>query len=96
MKVICNGKDKVYTITCDNCNSDLGYTENDIFYIKEERRGGIIKTVPRLFRTDEHYTNVYIQEYRCVKCPVCGNVIKRIDFSNGLPSLDTMRWEKQR
>lgn len=95
MKVIFNGKDKTYEITCDTCNSDLEYTENDVFYIKEERRGGIDKTVSHFWKADEHYVNVYMQDYRCVRCPVCGNVIKRIDFSKGLQSLDAMKWEKR-
>lgn len=95
MKVICNGKEKTYTITCDNCNSDLEYTENDVFYTKEECKGGIAKTVSHLFKADEHYTSVYMQDYRCIKCPVCGNVIKRIDFSKGLPRLEAMKWEKK-
>ena len=95
MKVICNGKEKTYEIVCDNCNSDLEYTEDDVFYTKEECKGGIIKTVPHLWKADEHYTNVYMQDYRCIKCPVCGNVIKILDFSKGLPSLGAMRWEKR-
>lgn len=38
MKVVLNGKAKVYTKTCNKCNSDLEYTEDDVFYINEERR----------------------------------------------------------
>lgn len=95
MKVICNGKEKTYKITCDHCNSDLEYTENDVFYTKEECKGGLCKTVPHFWKPDEHYVNVYMQEYRCVKCPVCGHIIKRMDFSNGLSNLDAMKWEKR-
>ena len=91
MKVIRNGKEKTYIITCDHCNSDLEYTEDDVFYTKEERRGGISKTVSHFWKADEHYVNIYMQDYRCVRCPVCGNVIKRIDFSRGLPNLDAMK-----
>ena len=95
MKVICNGKDRTYEITCNICNSDLEYTENDVFYTEEECRGLIGKTVSHFWKADEHYVNVYMQNYRCVRCLVCGNVIKRIDFSKGLPNLDTMKWEKR-
>jgi transcription initiation factor IIE alpha subunit len=95
MKVIRNGKDKTYEITCATCNSDLEYTENDVFYTKEERRGGMGKTVSHFWKADEHYVNVYMQDYRCIRCPVCGNVIKMMDFSKGLPSLEAMKWEKR-
>ena len=96
MKVISNGKEKVYTRTCSECHSDLEYTEDDVFYTKEERRGGVCKTVPHLFKKDEYYTNVYLQEYRCIKCPVCGNINKSLSFRGGLPSLKTIGWVKTR
>ena len=94
MIVVCNGKDKIHETTCDKCNSDLAYTEDDVFYVTEERKGGISKTVSHLFKADEHYISVYMQEYRCVKCPVCGHIIKSISFRNGLPDMDVVRWEK--
>ena len=94
MKVVCNGKEKVYTDTCSRCNSDLEYTENDVFYVNEECKGGIRETVSHLFKKDEHYINIYMQEFRCVKCPVCGDIIKSISFRNGLPDMETIRWEK--
>lgn len=94
MKVLLNGKEKVYTKTCNKCNSDLEYTEDDVFYINEERRGGICKTISRPFKDDEHYTNVYTQEYSCVRCPVCDNIIKSISFRSGLQNLKTIRWER--
>lgn len=95
MRILQREDEKTYKITCDHCNADLEYTEKDVFYTKEECRGGIIKIVPHLWKADEHYTNVYMQDYRCIKCPVCGNVIKRLDFSKGLPELGVMRWEKK-
>ena len=95
MRVICSGKEKIYMTTCRKCNSDLEYTEDDVFYTQEECKGGLIKTVPHLFKADEYYTNVYIQDYRCIRCPVCGNVIKSIDISKGFPSSKTERWEKK-
>lgn len=94
MKVVCNGKEKIYTTTCSKCNSDLEYTEDDVFYVTEERTGGLRKTVSHLFKADEHYINVYMQEFRCVKCPVCGHIIKFVSFRNGLPNMKTVRWEK--
>jgi hypothetical protein len=93
MKVITNGKDKVYTTTCGKCNSDLEYTNADVFHTTEERRGGLRKTVGHLFKPDEHYVNVYLQNLRCVKCPVCGNIVKSIDFDN-LSDMKTIRWER--
>ena len=96
MKIKCKGTCKVFEITCMNCNSDLEYTEKDVFYIKEERQGGLRKTVTHLWKPDEHYVNVYMQQYRCIKCPVCGNIIKRPDFSKGLPSIDSTKWKKER
>lgn len=94
MKVICNGKDKIHTNTCNQCHSDLEYTEDDVFYINEECKGGLRKTVSHLFKADEHYINIYMQEKRCVKCPVCGHIIKSVSFRNGLPNMVTVRWEK--
>ena len=38
MKVLCNGKEKIYTITCSKCYSDLEYTEDDVFYTNEEKK----------------------------------------------------------
>lgn len=93
MKVVCNGKDKVHEITCDKCNSDLEYTEADVFYTNEKKKGCIGYTEPRLFRPDERYISVYMNEYRCVKCPVCGHIIKRISFRNGLSEF--VGWEKE-
>lgn len=94
MKVICNGKDKVYASTCSKCKSDLEYTEDDVFYITEEQKGCTRKTVSHLFKADEHYINVYMQEFRCVKCPVCGHILKSMSLRNGLPKIETVRWEK--
>ena len=94
MKVVCNGKDKVYEKTCYNCNSDLEYTEGDVFYTTEKRSSGIGQTVSHFFKSDEHYVGFYMQDYRCIRCPVCGNVIKMPDFSKGLPSSGAMKWEK--
>ena len=94
MKVLLNGKEKIYTKTCNKCNSDLEYTDDDVFYTTEERKGGICKTISHLFKDDEHYVNVYMQEYACIKCPVCGNIIKFISFRSGPQNLKTIRWER--
>ena len=95
MKVLCNGKDKVYTITCSKCYSDLEYTEDDVFYTNEEKKGLIERTIPHLFKEDEYYTDIYMQEYCNIKCPVCRHIIKTPSFRNGLPSMETIRWEKK-
>ena len=95
MKVIRKGKEKVYTVTCDKCNSDLEYTENDVFYTTEEKIGLACYTVHHIFKEDEQYNNVYMQEYRCVKCPICKHIIKSISHRYGCPSSSkTIRWEK--
>ena len=65
MKVITNGKDKVYTTTCRECNSDLEYTDADVFYTP-----------------NKYHINAYLQDCRCVKCPVCGNIIKSFYLSD--------------
>ena len=93
MKVVCNGKDKVYEMTCDQCNSDLEYTEEDVFYTNERVKGGVRQTIPHVFKADENYISVYMKEYRCVKCPVCGHITKRISFRNGLSEF--IGWEKE-
>lgn len=94
MKVITNGKDKVYTTTCNKCKSDLEYTDADVFRITEERKGGIEKTVFRLFGPDEYYTSVYLENLKCIKCPICGNIIKFTVFDD-LPSMKPIRWERE-
>jgi hypothetical protein len=94
MKVVLNGKEKVYTNTCIECNSDFEYTEEDVFYVNEEHEGGLHKTVSHLFKPDEHYVNVYLQEFRCVKCPVCGHIIKKVNLKTGLPIMRTIGWKK--
>lgn len=93
MKVVCNGKDKVYETTCGKCNSELEYTESDVFYTNEEKRGGVCQIVPHFFKPDEHYVSVYKQKYSCIKCPVCGHIIKRIDPRNGFSEF--VGWEKE-
>lgn len=93
MKIIQNGNDKSYEVICDKCNSDLEYTKNDIFYTQEIKVGGVIKTVSHVFKKDEHYKSVYLHSYNCVKCPVCGHVIKMPDFSKKMQLVD---WKKVR
>jgi hypothetical protein len=94
MRVTCNGKDKVYEKTCINCNSDLEYTEDDVFYTTEKCSSGFQRTVYNFFKEDEHYVGFYMQDYRCIRCPVCGNVIKMLDFSKGLPFARKTEWEE--
>lgn len=94
MRVMCSGKDKVYKTTCIKCDSDLEYIEDDVFNISEECKGGLRKTVSHWFKKDEHYVNIYVMKYRCIKCPVCGHVIKFVDFRDGLQTMETVRWEK--
>lgn len=93
MRVIRKGSDKVHRTTCRFCNSDLAYTDADMFYSSEEKRGGIRKTVSHIFGGTEEYVNICRCHYRCVVCPVCHNIIKFIDFSNGGFG-ETVRWEK--
>ena len=92
MRVLRKGCDKTYRITCDICNSDLEYSERDTFYMKEKSKGGLRKTVSHFWKPDEHYINVCVNNYRCVKCPVCNHIIKRLTFDMGL---DEMKWERE-
>ena len=92
MKVIKKGDEKTYKITCQVCNSDLEYTDSDVFFITEEKRGSSRVTVTHLFGADEEYVNICKERYKCVICPMCHNTIKSIDFSAGIG--DTIRWER--
>lgn len=92
MKVIKNGKEKVYDVTCNLCDSDLEYTSNDVFTITEEARGGIEQTISRPFKDDERYINFVLHKYNCVRCPVCNNIIKIGLDINSLFKDDGERW----
>lgn len=91
MKVIKNGREATYKTTCQQCRSVLEYTEEDVYYITEKKRGGLQRTVGHIFKPDEYYVNVYTQTLRCVKCPVCGNVIRSIDLGKNSLSYE---WER--
>ena len=55
MKVIKKGNEKTYEVTCNVCNSDLEYTDNDTFYTEVEKQGLTRRTVSHLFREDEDF-----------------------------------------
>ena len=94
MRIVKKGYEKVRRTTCRFCNSDLEYTDADMFYLVEEKRGGLRETREHLFRPTEEYINVYKQRYHCINCPVCHNTIKFIEFDDIFP--ETIRWERVR
>lgn len=79
MKVVKNGCEKVYRTTCRFCNSDLEYTDADMFHLVEEKQGGIRETREHLFKPTEEYVSVYKQHYNCIHCPICHHIIKFLD-----------------
>lgn len=93
MKVIKEGREKTYKITCTGCNSDLEYTDADIKYTIEEHPSLITKTVEHWFKPWEHYRGIENKEFANIKCPVCGRNIK---MSSRRPYDQTIiRWEKE-
>ena len=94
MRIVKKGYEKVHRTTCRFCNSDLEYTDADMFHLVEEERGGLRETREHLFRPTEEYINVCKQHYNCINCPVCHNTIKFVDFNHIFP--ETIRWEKVR
>lgn len=91
VRVIENGKNKTYVTTCKQCDSTFEYTKDEVFYTKKEERGGVIRTIPHLFRSDEHYVLIEENKYECIKCPVCGAIRERFCFDE-LPQIK--RWER--
>lgn len=95
MKVIKKGNEKTYEITCDVCNSDLEYTDDDVFYEIEEKEGFIRETVGHFFKPDEEYVNIVENHYKCVMCPVCNNTIKRLDVDRLLKrDFKNTKWKR--
>jgi len=92
MRVVKKGNEKIHRTTCRVCNSDLEYTDSDLFSLVQEERGGLRQTVYHFFSPTEEYVNVLKQHYKCIICPVCHNTIKFLDFDSGFP--ETVRWDK--
>jgi transcription initiation factor IIE alpha subunit len=94
MKVIKKGNEKIHEVTCNVCNSDLEYTDNDTFYTEVEKQGLIRRTVSHIFREDEEYVEVQKVGYICVKCPVCNNTIKTLDVDSLYKNFGDKKWKR--
>lgn len=77
MRVIKDGREKTYKVTCGRCNSDIEYTNADIEYTIEECPSGVTKTVTHWFKPWEHYVGIENREFANITCPVCGSNIKK-------------------
>ena len=90
VKVIQNGKDKVFEIQCKHCRSDLKYRAEDL------------RTVTTKKEFFDRYTDCKIRtvttvenEYQAITCPVCGRgvVIETTRFNSVVGNRDATRQE---
>lgn len=93
MKIIKKGSEKTHRVTCEFCNSDLEYTDDDVFFKKVKGRGGLIGTRYSFFKGYEEYAEICMYRFKYITCPVCHNNIKLTDVDS-LLSGESIGWEK--
>lgn len=71
MEVIINGSDKSYTMTCNNCHSDLKYTKADVIIKQKRKEGWSVHTEGGLFNR-RYFVDILEYNSAHIVCPVCG------------------------
>ena len=92
MRVIKTGKQRVWEQECSRCNSLYEYNTGDYFEKTVESPSGLRREVYHFFKDTEVYREIVETKYKCLKCPVCGYVTKKLDFDNVFPK--HVRWER--
>lgn len=92
MRIVKTGKQRVWQEECRKCDTLYEYTQSDYFEMIEEKPGGLVREEYHWFKKTEKFQAIYRYKYKCLRCPVCGDVKKRMDFEDvfGKP----IRWEK--
>lgn len=71
MEVITNGSDKCYTMTCNNCHSDLKYTKADVIIKPKQEESWSVHTEGGLFNR-RYFVDIIESNSAWIVCPVCG------------------------
>ena len=93
MRVIQDGRTRTWRAECDKCHTIYEYSEADYFEIEEERPSGIIKVKQYFFKKNESYRQICRYKWKCLKCPVCGKLEKKMDAER-LFEPEEVRWER--
>ena len=75
MRVRKHGKNKLYKVTCDNCDSDIEFSKSETY---------TYNNYIRQFGTQNKICGV--DTWVCINCPVCGKKI--IVDSEGIQSIN--------
>lgn len=88
MKIVKNGLERTWRDECKKCHTIYEYDESDYFEIEEEKSSGLRKVDAHLFKKDEEYREICKYKWKGLKCPVCGDVKKRLFHP------EHVRWEE--
>ena len=92
MRIVKTGQQRVWQEECSKCMSIYEYTQGDYFEITEEKPSGLVREKYHWFRETEKFREISRTKYKCLKCPVCGNIKKKVDFEDVFG--EPVRWEK--
>ena len=93
MKIIEDGRTRTWRTECNRCHTIYEYSETDYFEIEEEKPSGLVEIKEHLFKENETYRQIYRYKWKCLKCPVCGDLKKRMD-ADRLFRPKEVRWER--
>ena len=92
MRIIKDGRTRTWQEECNKCHTIYEYSEKDYFEIVEEKPSGIVREEYHWFRKTEKYRGISRVKFKCLKCPQCGEIKKKVDFNNVFG--EPVRWEK--
>ena len=93
MRIVKTGKQRVWQEECKKCYTLYEYTQSDYFEMEEEKPSGLVREEYHWFKQTEKYRQICRYKWKCLKCPVCGEVKKRMD-ADDLFKVKEVRWEK--
>ena len=93
MRIVKTGKQRVWQEECKRCYTLYEYTQSDYYEMEEEQPSGLVREEYHLFKKTEKYRQICRYKWQCLKCPVCGDVKKRMDAANLFKPVE-VRWEK--
>lgn len=93
MRIIKNGRTRKYQDECVKCGTVYEYSEKDYFELEEEKPSGLMHIEEHLFKKNESYRQICRYKWKCLRCPVCGALKKRMD-PDRLFKPEEVRWER--
>ena len=94
MRIIQDGYKREFKKECNRCKTVFVYTKNDTFPIIKKERSGLRKIEEGFFKYVS-YIGYLNNEYLCVRCPKCQEIIKIEMFGNIFPKSEDYIWEKE-